>query len=37
MLIDCINEALNLQRPSTYLFTETALSSKKDGIRLKEI
>lgn len=37
MLIDCMNESLNAQRPSSYPFVEAALSSRRDGIRVKEI
>lgn len=30
MLVDCLNEALNNERPVCYLFTETSLINRKN-------
>lgn len=37
MIVDAVNEALNIERPKNYIFTEAALIGKSNRMRILEL
>lgn len=37
MIIDAINEALNLERPNTYIFTQTSLMGSSNRLKILQL
>jgi len=34
MILDALNEALNLERPRNYIFTETSITGRSNRMRI---